>query len=166
MIVFKNTGPVDYTLVISFDPTAKGYRLMPDQEPFREPFKAGDEICMGAPDGTIEPGQIFVFQPIGMPMIEIKEQGSNDIGNDWHRPFVVYRVMEFRRGWLGVWDALKEAIWHRKFPRPQVPQTYTISLYHKPEDESTSYMYKAQVEPSKYNVQIEGGEPPTPYVAE
>ncbi len=85
-------------------------------------------------------------------IISIDEEGVTKAGNGWYRPFVVYTAMEFRRGWLGVWDALKEALFRRKFPRPQVPFTYTLSLYHKPEEEDCSYSWAVQIINGKQKV--------------
>ena len=81
-------------------------------------------------------------------MIKHIEQWIEAAGNDWDRTGVHYTVMEWRRGWPGAWDSLKAALFKKKYKdRPQVPFSYTVSLYIKPGvDYSERYIWGCQME--------------------
>jgi hypothetical protein len=73
-------------------------------------------------------------------ILHSKEEGVEDAGNGWDRPYVVYEILAYRTGWIGAWDAIKAA-W-RKDRRLQLPTDLSTSLYVK----EAKYVWGCQVE--------------------
>ena len=73
------------------------------------------------------------------------EEGSSE--DDWERQIFFYKVIAFRTGWFGAWDAIIAAI--KRNNRPQSSFGYNISLYIKNKDGKIYYSWAALIEVDK-----------------
>ena len=69
---------------------------------------------------------------------------QDDFGNGWQRPYASWRILAYRDGWKGAWDAIKAA-W-KKDQRLQVERDLTFSFYAKPIDKESYYQWGAMME--------------------
>lgn len=76
-----------------------------------------------------------------------------DVGNDWKRFVVAFKIEACRTGWRGAWDALRSAVTGDN--RLTVLQDVTLSAYVKPTTNGAdvNLSYDAQIA----GVQVEEG---------
>jgi hypothetical protein len=69
---------------------------------------------------------------------------EENAGNGWKRVYTTTLVSVYRRGWLGVWDAIKAVI--TRNDREVFAVDYTVSVWVKSNDEVNITMYGMQTE--------------------